>query len=201
MDVATRCIGSLRACQSEPIIRRSLALMHLELMRDTARQFPKIDDPTAVTSARIWHCKYTSLVPIGDLVNLTALDVATYPDESLEPLATMTQLQHLSIMHLPKVTTLLPLGRLRSLTHLSLATLPSWDSSGKVTEVTGLAALRDLPLLTEIELFGVVPPERVVDDLIEIGSLRTARLSKYPKAEIGRLRNELESRSLHQPTD
>jgi hypothetical protein len=58
--------------------------VHLDLMRDTARRFLSVADPELIRSARIWHCKYKSLVPLGALHNLEELVIATFPDESLE---------------------------------------------------------------------------------------------------------------------
>jgi hypothetical protein len=90
---------------------------------------------------------------------------------------------------MPKVSDLEPLRALAGLRRLSLATLPSWDSSGKVTEAASLAPIASLSRLEELELFGVVPPDGRVDELLTIASLRQARLSKYRKSEIERLRH------------
>lgn len=156
-------------------------------MRDGAREFPEVPDPEAVTSARVWHCKYRTLAPLAALVNLRALSIATYPDASLELLASLEALEELEIMHLPAIRDLDPLSALKGLRRLRLATLPSWDSSGKVTEVVSLAPIAELPVLEELELFGVVPPDRTVDDLLTSVSLRRVQLSKYPKRERDRL--------------
>ena len=54
--------------------------MHLELMREPAREFPKISEPLAFRSARIWHCNYTSLSDLAMLADLEVLVIATFPD-------------------------------------------------------------------------------------------------------------------------
>jgi hypothetical protein len=160
---------------------------HLDLVRDRARDFPSIAGPAGYRSARIWHCGYRSLAPVADFVNLMSLAIANFPDPTLGPIEGLTRLETLSITHLPHISELGPLRHLKALKHLSLATLPSWDSSGKVTEVASLAPLADLPELVSLELFGVLPPDKRVDDLLRIPSLREVRISKYPRSEIDRL--------------
>lgn len=160
--------------------------MHLELNRNTAKVFPEIAEQDSIETARVWHCKYRTLEPLRELTNLRVLDVATYPDDSLEELAGLAKLEYLSILHLPKVTDLSPLARLTSLTTLRLATLPSWDSSGKRTVVTSLEPLTKLEALRHVELFSVVPPDRSLGPLERLPSLVTARLQGFPKAEISR---------------
>jgi hypothetical protein len=168
---------------------------HLDLERDPAIAFPFVADPDEYVTARIWHCRYRTLSPLAAFVNLRSLMIATYPDPVLTPLAGLTKLESLSILHMPAVSDLGPLADLKALRRLSLATLPSWDSSGKVTEVQSLAPLRDLPLLRELELFGVRPPDRRVDDLLELASLEEVRITKYPRAEIERLQTWVLSRN------
>ncbi|MFD0808201.1 hypothetical protein ACFQ0K_19065 [Nocardioides caeni] len=139
--------------------------MHVDLMRDKARTMPQ-DEGVDVSALRVWHCNYQSLAAVRGYPNLKTLVVATYPDDSLEPLADLEQLEYLSLLHLPAVTDLAPLARLNRLRTLRLSTLPSWDSSGKVTTVESLAPLATLPHLKHLELFGVRPVEssRVVYD-------------------------------------
>jgi hypothetical protein len=168
--------------------------MHLELMRDKARDFPQVDSPQGYASARVWHCGYRTLAPLTRFSNLRTLEIATYPDETLEPLGRLVALEELRILHLPHVTDLAPLTNLRQLRLLSLETLPSWDASGKTTGVLSLKPLAELPHLEEINLFGVRPVSKRVDDLLLSLSLRRARLSKYPKAEIDRLQKVLAER-------
>lgn len=156
-------------------------------MRESAREFPQVEDPLAVTSARVWHCKYRTLAPLSELLNLRTLTIAMFPDDSLELLTPLQALEALEITHLPAVTELAPLAALKSLRRLHLATSPGWDSSGKVTEVASLAPICELSALEELELFGVVPPDRSVDDLLRSTSLRRVKLSKYPKRERDRL--------------
>jgi hypothetical protein len=167
---------------------------HLELMRDKAKDFPTLDDPASFTSARIWHCSYRSLAPVADLTGLTRLEIATYPDASLSALAGFVRLEELSILHLPNVTDLSPLQGLSRLRRLDLMTNPSWDSSGKVTTVDSLRPLTTLPLLEEVNLFGIVPADPVIDDLLECRALRRAKVSRYPPAEVERLRSAMADR-------
>ena len=165
----------------------TLATVHLELVRDRSKDFPVVTDPLAVETACIWHCGYRTLAPLSQMTNLSRLEIATYPGASLEPLRPLVRLERLRILHLPGVTDLEPLRSLVALKHLSLATLPSWDASGRRTEVASLAPIAALPVLEELELFGVVPSDRKVDDILSIGSLLKARVSKYPKPEMARL--------------
>lgn len=160
---------------------------HLELMRDRAKTFPSLDAPTLFTSARVWHCSYITLAPLAAMTGLLRLEIATYPDDSLSPLTGLSRLEELSIVHLPNVTDLSPLQELKQLRRLQLMTLPSWDASGQVTTVRSLQPLTTLPLLEEVNLFGVVPADPVVDDLLACVALRRARVSKFPVEEIERL--------------
>jgi hypothetical protein len=169
--------------------------MFLDLMRDKSRTFPDVSEPERYTSARIWNCGYATLWPVSRLVNCRSLKVLAFPDSTFDMFAALSDLESLEITHLPKVRDLSGLAALRSLTMLELATLPSWDASGKVTEVDSLAPLRWLPNLRELHLFGVRPPNRSVEDIIAIPSLRVARISKYPKQEILRLESELAKRN------
>jgi hypothetical protein len=156
--------------------------MHVELMRDTATTMPSVD--TSAKSLRIWHCRYKTLSPVGDLLKLRTLVIATYPDESLDLLRPLRDLRQLHILHMPKVRDLSPLAALERLEFLSLATLPSWDPSGKVTEVVSLEPIARLPALRYLGLFGVVPKPKSLAALTRCRHLMAARFSKYPKAEV-----------------
>ena len=166
---------------------RTLPDVHLDLERDAAKSFPTLDDPESVTSARIWMCKYRSLAPVGTLCNLGVLEIADYPDETLDPVARLSNLEELRILHLPKVSDLAPLSRLLSLRRLALETTPGWDASGKLTEVRSLDPVTRLPNLERLVLYGVVPPDRSVDSILQSQSLREVRVSKYPREEVERL--------------
>ena len=137
-------------------------------------------------TARLWHCKYRTVAQLAELTLLEGLDVATFPDASLEPLNGLTQLKYLRLLHLPRVTDLSPLTDLRELKVLRLATLPSWDASGKTTEVESLAPLAGLPALRHLELFGVHPRDRTLSALETCPSLASVRVSKYPAQEVER---------------
>jgi hypothetical protein len=154
-------------------------------MRRPERRFPDVLEPLAVISAQVWHCKYDSLVALGDLQNLETLVVATYPDESLEPIGRLEKLRYLSLLHFPRVSDLSPLAGCAELVTVSLATLPSWDTSGKIIQVESLEPLARLPRLEHLELFGVCPPDRRLAPLLSAPSLASLRVSKYPEAESG----------------
>jgi hypothetical protein len=157
--------------------------MHLELMRDRAGTFPDVPEPLRITSAKVWHCRYASLAPLGSLLNLRRLEIATYPDPSFDLLTQLRLLEELHVTHMPEIRELSPMATLKNLRVLTLATLPSWDPSGKVTEVRSLAPLAALPKLEELELFGVVPTSRMADELLANSSLRRVRLSKFARGE------------------
>lgn len=112
------------------------------------------------------------------------LDIATYPDETLELISSLKKITYLRILHLPNISDLSPLAALQNLQSLSLATLPSWDASGKVTVVESLEPLVRLPKLRHLELFGVRPKDKSLRPLYGIKSLETGRFSKYPRKEI-----------------
>jgi hypothetical protein len=158
--------------------------MHLELDGDKSKRFPAVADPTAVKSARIWHCRYESLAVLAQFRNITALSLASYPDDTFEALSTLTALQYLSVLHFPRVSSLAPLGRLEALETLSLASLPSWDASGKVLSVDSFEPIAGLTNLRHLELFGVRPSRGGLSPLLACKSLRSARFSKLKKAEV-----------------
>ena len=162
---------------------------------DRASTFPSVDDPHRYTSARIKSCRYETLAPLGAFTNLRSLEVSQYPDRTFEPLSTLVRLERLKIRHMPALEDLIGIESLTALHYLYLATLPSWDASGRVTVVRSLAPLADLPNLTTLRLFGVRPPDKRVDDLLRIGSLTDARISKYPRREIERLYAEVAERA------
>jgi hypothetical protein len=160
--------------------------VHLDLIRDPARKFPSVADPELVRSARVWHCKYKSLVPLGALCNLEELVIATFPDESFEFLGKLSELRFLQIVHMPKICDISPLSRLQRLTALSLSTLPNWDASRKTTTIQSLDPLSHLSQLTYLELLGVCPPDKSLVPLEKCKHLQTARVSQYPLDEMAR---------------
>ncbi len=155
--------------------------MHLELMRDKSKVMPRIDSPLEVRSIRIWHCKYESLEQINKCKNLEVLVVASLPEADLKFLNNFKNLKYLSVIHLPRINDLSPLEALVSLETVSLSTLPSWDSSGKVTVVSTLAPLVNLPRLKYLELLGVRPENKSPLELVSSRSLVSIRLSKFAK--------------------
>lgn len=155
-------------------------------MRDKAKAMPVDADAATATALRVWHCNYQSLAALSSYPNLRTLVIASYPDADLEPIATLEQLEYLSLLHLPNVTDLAPLRQIQSLRILRLATLPSWDSSGRVTAVDSLRPLVQLPRLAHLELFGIRPADQSLRDLEAAPSLESVRVSKYPKREVRR---------------
>ena len=153
---------------------------HLEMLRAVAGTFPVLPDPARYESAWIWHCGFRSLSELGRLQNLRKLEVAGYPDASLDPLRTLNRLEHLSILHLPAVTSLAPLSGLKGLRRLTLAALPAHDPASTPVDVESLAPLSSLPALEEVNLFGVRPADRSLEVLWGIPSLRRVRLVDYP---------------------
>jgi len=162
-------------------------MMIADFMRDEARSMPVHPTPSDVTALRVWHCKYKSLESLSTFTNLKTLVIATYPDADLTPLHSLSQLEYLRVMHMPKVSDLGPLGQLQKLKTIRLSTLPSWDSSGKKTIVHSLAPLTGLPHLAHLELFGVLPEDGKLNVLENCQSLESIRVSKYRKSEIERI--------------
>jgi len=159
--------------------------MYVDLMRDKSTTFPDVGIPyDEVTSLRIWHCKYKTLQPIARFQRLRALRIATFPDDSLELLTELRELEWLSIVHLPKIASLAPLGGMKALRWLELQTLPSWDASRKRTRVVSLAPLVELPCLEHLSLLGVVAEDQSLRNLKTLGALKTAQLHGFPKDEI-----------------
>lgn len=167
----------------------------LDLTGDPAACFPDVNEPLMYTSARIRHCAYKTMVPLVAFANLRRLDIIIYPDDTLEPLGRLKELEELSILSLPRVTSLAPLVSLTRLRKLELAMIP--NGVADVTEVDSLAPLCALPNLQEVHLLGVRSSDHRVDDLIGCPTLRIATASHYPQSEIARLRTALAAR--HRP--
>ncbi|MES2016655.1 MAG: hypothetical protein V4484_09175 [Pseudomonadota bacterium] len=164
--------------------------MHLELMRDPSRTFPTVAEPESVISAKVWHCKYKSLLPLAQMRNLEELVIASFPDASFEFLGTLAKLRVLHVMHMPKICDIGALAKLSQLTSISLATLPSWDASSKTTTIQSLEPLAEIPELAYLELLGICPPDKSLAPLGRCKHLQTARISHYPMVEIDRFFSE-----------
>jgi len=169
------------------------------LLRDQARSFPSGPLDTSIQSLRIGHCKYQSLRGLGGFPHLRVLDIASYPDTTLDPIGDLLELRYLRILHLPKVRSLAPLERLGELLTLALETLPSWDSSGRITEVETLEPIANLPRLRHLVLFGVRPMDQSLKPLQASKSLRSVRVQRYPRAEVARFYSETHWSDAHVP--
>jgi len=173
--------------------------MHLGLLRDKSATFPSKAIPTGLQSLCVWHCKYKTLRPIAELRRLRALKIASFPDDTLDFLSELKELEWLSILYLPKVTSLRPIGQMRALRWLELKTLPSWDASRKRTVVDSIGPLADLPSLQHVSLLGVVPEDRSLQSLTASRILSTARLHGFPKDAIARFFAETSVQNAHIP--
>lgn len=158
--------------------------MHLDLMRDTATVFPKIEYRSKIRTLRIWHCKYKSLQAVAEFQNLEELVIASFPDASLGILSSLRKLRYLSILHMPKVSELEVLSSLLNIESLSLSTSPAWDSARKRTVVASLKPLVDMKALKHLELFGVSAADKSLTVLEQCISLKSARFSQYSKNEV-----------------
>lgn len=159
--------------------------LKVEIRGDRSLDFPALDSSSEITHARIVDCRFERWDAISGLVHLTSLEVFDWLAPSLDPLRPLRELVQLRIHHMPQVTSLEPSSSLTSLRRLILETRPSWDGS-KVTQVDSLGPLRSLAL-EEINMFGVRPASKAVDDLLAIPTLQRARLSKFAAEEIKRI--------------
>jgi hypothetical protein len=169
------------------------------LLRDSALTFPSSPMDVSIESLRIWHCKYRSVQRLTDFSKLAILEIASYPDDTLDAIGELRQLRYLRILHLPKVSSLAPLGNLRKLRTLALETTPGWDSSNRVTEVESLEPLSRLPMLEHLALLGIRPRDRSLRPLQASGSLRSVRVHKYPPEEVVRFFRETGWKDVHVP--
>ncbi|MFZ6719412.1 hypothetical protein [Undibacterium sp. Ji49W] len=160
--------------------------MHLDLLRDTAKTFPKIENKLEILGLKIWHCKYETLQPLAEFQSLEKLVIASFPDDSLDIVVSLPKLRYLRILHMPKISKLDALSSTQFIEVLSLSTSPSWDSSGKCTIVESLKPIALMPSLKYLELFGVCPVDRSLAELDGCRNLQTARFSRYANDEIER---------------
>ena len=147
--------------------------------------FPDLEQPLSITHARVFACRFERWDAIGTFANLVSLEVFDWLASDLDALRPLLRLEQLRIQHLPRVTNIDALGSLISLRRLILETRPSWDGS-KVTQIDTLQPLRGLAL-EEVNLFGVRPASKSVDDLMAIPTLKKARLSKFAAKEIKKI--------------
>lgn len=159
--------------------------MHLDLLGRDVKAFPAVEDPSLITSIKLWDCNF-SASPVREFKNLEGLEVFSLRDASLDFLGGLARLRYLRIIHLPKVPYLEGLRSVPSIEVLRLHTLPSWDSSGKRTVVPSIEPLAALPALRHLELFSVVPEDRSLAPLEACTTLLTARFQGFPKREVAR---------------
>lgn len=158
--------------------------MMIDLMRDSAKTFPRVEHPESVLALRIWYCKYSDLSPLRDFVNLEELSIAGFTDKSFENLASLAKLRYLKILHPSRIQNLHGLEQLRNLEQLSLATNPSWDASRKYAVVESFAEVAQLPKLRRLELFGIHARDSSLEPLRAITTLKSASVSGYPKNDM-----------------
>ena len=163
--------------------------MHIEYMRSKEKELNFEGDPLSVTSLKLWHCKFKSLSFLEDFCNLKVLIIGTYPHENFNVLSGLSNLEYLSVVHMPKLNSLSGIDTLKNLKTLYLATSPSWDASGKKTVIESLHPIVNLPQLSNIELHGIVNPEKSLKELFTCNNLKTGMFSKYPKKEVEALYN------------
>ncbi|MDR0277987.1 MAG: hypothetical protein LBJ37_08885 [Paucimonas sp.] len=154
--------------------------MKVDLMREPSKQLILSVPPEEITSLRVWHCKYKSLKAIEQCVNLRELVIGTLPDDSVDFLSGLKQLEYLRILHMPKLRQISALAQLDAMICLSLATAPSWDSAGKRTVIDTLEPISALPALKHVELICVIPADGSLDPLASVPRLESARLGGYP---------------------
>lgn len=159
--------------------------MSIDLMRESSKQMPKIDDPKSVIQMRIWHCKYRNIKDLREFVNLEELVIASLVEESLDFLVGLERLRYLKIVHMPKINNLDALANL-NLRVLSLSTLPTWDVSNRISEVESIDPIGMIGSLENIELMGVLPLNKSLVPLQNLVHLKTAKFSKFPVSEVDR---------------
>ena len=126
--------------------------MKLELIREKSKHFPIIENPLDYTEIKIWHCRYQSLSRIRAFKNVEDIEIATFPDTSLEFIGKLSKVKSLRIIHLPKVNEISPLSKLKVLETLYLAVLPSWN---KFQHIASLKPLGKLSTLHSLSLHGI----------------------------------------------
>jgi hypothetical protein len=96
---------------------------------------------------------------------------------SLRGLDALTQLRELILLHIPKAHSLEPVASLRELQYLTISTLPSWDASRKTLKVDTLAPLGELRSLVSLSLTGVQPERDGLSPLYRLEGLRLLQIS------------------------
>jgi hypothetical protein len=142
--------------------------MKLELALLAGKDFPQIDEPLKYSEGRIWNCKFTTLDPLKQFQNLERLEIFVFPDETLEILGNLSQLQSLKVTHFPRVNDLTPLSHLPVLEELELSSAPG---SYKIQHIKTLEPLKSLTHLKRFALRGIIVEDGSLEPLISCPSL------------------------------
>jgi hypothetical protein len=94
---------------------------------------------------------------LAKLAELRILGLDSLKTASLRGLEGLQRLECLVIDHAPKITSLEPIATLGELRHLSISTPASWDASRRCIEVATLAPLGELTRLESLTLRGAGP--------------------------------------------
>jgi len=158
--------------------------MHIDLVSDSRKKLPVHHDVEAVGSLRIWQCRYDSLMPLEEYINLKTLVVDGVPDEHLDFLSDLRGLRYLSLTGLPKVQDLSPLARLQGLECVTLENKA--DYTGRGSEVDSFDPLARLPNLRHVAILGIKPRDRTLSGLERLRNLQTAIFDSLPSSEVQR---------------
>lgn len=157
--------------------------MHMDLIWDEAKVFPKIDRKELVTSIKIWNCKYKNFDALSEFVNLKEVAILKYPNTSLDIFLSMPKLRHLEVTHLPKITDFSALPKLENLESLSFSTLPSWDLSGKYLQIPSFEIFSQMKSLKHLELLGLKSLDESLSALEKSKTLKTLIGTQYSETE------------------
>ena len=119
--------------------------------------------------------QFSSLAPLGALLQLTALELDDPP--SLTGLESLGGLECLVLRHFRRVKNLSAVASLSALRAISMSTIPSWDASRRCLEVESLEPLSRLERLESLSLMGVSPLDRRLDWLQQLTTLKYLHIS------------------------
>jgi hypothetical protein len=116
-----------------------------------------------------------SAAPLGGCGSLRALEL-TNPS-TLDGLASLQQIESLTLYYLPHIASIEPIGELRNLRRLLVSTPPSYDASRKCHHVASLAPLAQLSRLEQLTLRGILPDHNRLYPLERLSGLRTLEVT------------------------